>query len=223
MIREHTFFEIAATLLPVLLLTGVLTRSLRPPPPGEKVKEWRLHLIVFGVVLGAFAELSALNAVTTGEASDVARTIVPLAIAFAIAGLGAAIIGPWLVRLAEDHPEWRNHYRLLKAALILLAVFWCLFTAQLYRSIFKQADAECVIRTVIDWPGGPDSNIFDQGVVPRQLALDQIAIFRARRAARADGAVAKNERSELEILKLLVDKDVSNWKLENDLDPTGEC
>ena len=76
---------------------------------------------------------------------------------------------------------------------------------------------------MIDWPGGPDSNIFDQGVVPRQLALDQLAIFRARRAARADGTITKDERSELGLLKLLVDKDVSNWKLENDLNPAGEC
>jgi len=116
MIRERSFFEIAATLLPVLLLTGVLTRSLRPPPRGEKVKEWRLYLIVFGVVLGAFAELSSLNAVTKGEASDVARTIVPLAIAFAIVGLGAAIVGPWLVRLAEDHPEWAHPLQNVKGS-----------------------------------------------------------------------------------------------------------
>jgi hypothetical protein len=223
MIRERSFFEIAATLLPVLLLTGVLTRSLRPPPPGEGVKEWRLYLIGFGVVLGAFAELSALDAVTTGEASNVARTIVPLAIAFAIAGLGAAIVGPWLVRLAEDHPEWRNYYRVLTAALILLAVFWCWSTVQLYRNIFKLGDAECVVRKAIDWPGGPDSNIFDQGVVPRRLALDQVAIFHARRAARTDGTVTKDERSELGILKLLLNNDVNNWKLELDLRSTGEC
>src|SRR6476469_3285579 len=93
MIRERSFFELAATLLPVLLLTGVLTRTLRPPPLGQPVKVWRLHLIVIGVVLGAFAELSALRAVTTGQPSDFDRTIVPLALTFAIFGLGARWFG----------------------------------------------------------------------------------------------------------------------------------
>jgi len=223
MIRERSFFELAATLLPVLLLTGVLTRSLRPPPPGEQVRDRRLYLIIFGVVLGSFAELSALRAVTTGRAGDFERTIVPLAIAFAIAGLGAAIIGPWLTRLGEEHPEWRKHYRLMTGGLLLLIVLWGWSTAQLYRNIFKLGDAECVVRKAIDWPGGPDSNIFDQGVVPRRLALDQVAIFQARRAARADGTVTKDERSELGILKLLLDNDVNNWKLELDLGSIGEC
>jgi MFS family permease len=223
MVRERSFFELAATLLPVLLLTGVLTRSLRPPAPEEPVKDWRLCLIIFGVVLGSFAELAALRAVTTGQASDLDRTIVPLALAFAIAGLGAAIVGPWLGRLAEEHPGWRRHYRLVAVGLLILISFWGWTTVQLYRSIFQLGDLECVAREAIDWPGGPESNIFEQGIVPRQLALDQIAIFRARRGAKSDGTITKDERSELGILKLLLDNDVNDWKLELDLQPIGEC
>jgi hypothetical protein len=79
------------------------------------------------------------------------------------------------------------------------------------------------VRKAIDWPGGPDSNIFDQGVVPRQLALDQIAIFQARRAAPADGKISKSERSELGISETALDNDVNNWKLELDLSSVPEC
>jgi hypothetical protein len=187
------------------------------------MKDWRLYLIILGVVLGSFAELSALRAVTTGQASNFDRTIVPLAIAFAIFGLGAAIIGPWLTRLGEEHPEWRKHYPVMKGGLLLLLLLWGWSTAQLYRNIFELGVAECVVREAIDWPGGPDSSIFDQGVVPRQLALDQIAIFRAGRAARVDGTIDKNERSELGILKLLFDRDVDNWRLELNLRSAREC
>jgi hypothetical protein len=35
--------------------------------------------------------------------------------------------------------------------------------------------------------------------------------------------ITKDEWPELKILKLLVDKDVSNWKLENALNPAGKC
>lgn len=219
MIRERSFFEVAATLLPVLLLTGVLTPTLRPPPAHEKVKDWRFYLIISGVVLGSFAELSALRVVTTGRATNFDRTIVPLA----IVGLGAAIVSPWLTRLAEGHPGWRKHVRLMRAGFLLLIILWGWSTVQLYRNIFELGDTECIVRKTIDWPGGPNSNIFDQGIVPRQVALDQIAIFHARRAAQADGKITKDERSEREILKLLLDHDMDNWRLELDLDLKPEC
>jgi hypothetical protein len=223
MVREQTFFEIAATLLPVLLLTGVFTRVLRPPDPPQKTSSWRFFFIFVGCVLGAFAEISALNAVTTGRPDDMDRTVVPLAISFAIVGIGAGVTSPWLTRLAEDHPSWRKDSRRIISAMVVLAAFWAWSNVQLYRNIFELGDIECVAREAIDWPGGPNSNVFDQGIVPRRLALDQIAIFRARRAARDDGRITKNEQSELGIRKLLLDNDVSGWKLELDLAQTREC
>jgi hypothetical protein len=222
-VREQAFFEIAATLLPVLLLTGVFTRVLRPPYPPLKASDWRFFFIFVGFVLGAFAEISALNAVTTGRPDDVDRTVVPLAISFAIVGIGAGITSPWLTRLAEDHPLWRKGSRRIIVAMVVLAAFWAWSNVQLYRSIFELGDIECVAREAIDWPGGPNSNVLDQGIVPRQLALDQIAMFRAQRAARDDGRITKNERSELGIRKLLLDNDVSASKLELDLAQTDEC
>jgi len=222
-IREQTFFETAATLLPILLLTGVLTQGLRPPSSWQIAKNRRFALICVGVTLGAFAELSALDAVVSGQPTDFQRTVVPLAIAFAIAGVGAAIVAPWLTRLRHDHPQWRRHYRWVAVGFSILALTWILGTVRLYRSLFKLGDAECVLHRVIDWPGGPDSSIFNQAIVPRRLAVDQIALLRAQRAARADGVIVKNERSELRIRKLLLDADVNNWKLELAADPTSEC
>src|SRR5215212_5426241 len=131
MVREQTFFEIAATLLPVLLLTGVFTRVLRPPDPPQQASGWRFFFIFVGVVLGAFAELSALNAVTTGSPNDVDRTVVPLAISFAIVGIGAGITSPWLTRLAEDHPPWRRDSRIIISSMLVWAVFWILSNVQL--------------------------------------------------------------------------------------------
>jgi hypothetical protein len=223
MVREQTFFEIAATLLPVLLLAGAFTRVLRPPDPPRKVSGWRFFFIFVGVVLGAFAEISALNAVTTGRPNNVDRTIVPLAISFAIVGIGASVTSPWLTRLAEDHPVWRKESRFIIGLMFILAAFWTLSNIQLYRGIFERGHSECVVRKAIDWPGGPDSNIFNQAVVPRRLALDQIALLRAQRAARADGVVSKGERPELALLKLLADSDVDNWKLELGLHAAPEC
>jgi|GEM_PF-6953762 len=223
MVREQTFFEIAATLLPVLLLAGVFTRVLRPPDRPRKTSGWRFFFIFVGFVLGAFAEISALNAVTTGSPDDIDRTVVPAAISFAIVGIGAGITAPWFTRLAEDHPSWRKQSRAIVFAMLALAGFWIWSNVQLYRNIFELGDIECVVREAVDWPGGPNSNVFDQGIVPRRLALDQIAMIRARRAARADGRVTKNERSEMGILKLLLDNDVSAWELELDLAQTREC
>ena len=100
---EIAFFEIAATLIPILLFGGVLVDRSRPPTDGK----WSpphvclaLALPLFGS-LALLAEVIAIRAIMAGDAALFARVFVAGVL---IAGMAAVVLTvslPWVIGLQE--------------------------------------------------------------------------------------------------------------------------
>ena len=106
---ESAFFEIAATLIPLLLFGGILVERIKPPPQ----KRWRerheylvLLLIVFGG-LTLIAEAAAIRAVVIGKSQEtVTRALVAIVLVVGMSLVIAAISTPWLARIRKADPDF---------------------------------------------------------------------------------------------------------------------
>ncbi|MDX6587124.1 MAG: hypothetical protein QOI31_1597 [Solirubrobacterales bacterium] len=104
---KHAFFELSASLIPVLLLGGVLARNLSPPDaatelrPAHSIAQVAIVLALTFVVL---AEVVAIAAVMSGANDDGSFGIVAIAVLLGLVGTATAIGGPWVRRVNEGQP-----------------------------------------------------------------------------------------------------------------------
>jgi hypothetical protein len=130
--QVSSFFELAALLIPVLMLSGYATQRLRPTPLFQSVLRGTetpdlvaaaIIVVVFGV-FPALAEGTALSATMAGgEASEFDTWLVGLALALGTWWVAGSIVWPWL-------SQWWRFARPMKA--ILMALFAGLFVSTGY-------------------------------------------------------------------------------------------
>jgi hypothetical protein len=101
------YYEIAATLIPILLFGGVVTDRLIPPRDAEwqqrhDVATWAL---LAAGVLAVTAEIMAITVVVTGIAGQLQRYVVSAALVSGILGAVGAFWLPWLRRSSQAGRE----------------------------------------------------------------------------------------------------------------------
>jgi hypothetical protein len=124
--QTSSFFELAALLVPVLMLSGYVTARLKSPKIPE-LAAWGRHrmsgvftwlgvILMFGLLPMA-AEVLALSAVMSGgDARTVETWIVAITLAFGVLSLAVALVWPW-IRIA-----WLATRRPGKVASVLAGV-----------------------------------------------------------------------------------------------------
>jgi uncharacterized protein YhhL (DUF1145 family) len=106
---ERAFFEIAATLIPLLLFGGVFVERVRPP----QEKRGALHLLatmsilLFGI-FALFAEAAAIRSVVAGDAEKPTRIFVAFVLVAGMTLVVMAIATPWMTALANAEPGMRR-------------------------------------------------------------------------------------------------------------------
>jgi|GEM_PF-6293631 len=113
------FYEIAATLIPVLFLGGVVLDNMHPPDPrklkkeldkseGEHREYGRFFLFVIAVyylpaagVLVIVAEATALDVVVSKEADTAHALIVCIALLTGMVAVAAAVWVPWVLKFGD--------------------------------------------------------------------------------------------------------------------------
>ena len=97
MADDRTFFELAAALLPALMLGGLLSDRLRPPSGPRAAPPWPFWALLIGGTFFVLAETSAIEAAITGEPSDFDRVIVSVALILAAVGTVLLVFSPgWM-------------------------------------------------------------------------------------------------------------------------------
>ena len=98
-VRNLTFFDTAAALIPVLLLGGAITerfrRESRRETEGLSSNEGLLVVLLF-FLLPAFAEMTAISAALGDIPNDFQVWVVTFAVAFGTCALAASLTWPWL-------------------------------------------------------------------------------------------------------------------------------
>jgi hypothetical protein len=101
--NEPAFFEIAATLIPLLLFGGVVIERVRPSAIQGSSKAQlpvSLAIMLFGA-LALGAEALAIEAAVIGKGSAVSRVTVALFLVAGMTSVVVAIAAPWLSRLKK--------------------------------------------------------------------------------------------------------------------------
>ena len=104
-----SFFELAALLIPILLLSGYATQHVKPPGAlqlsvlrGTALRELAITFVIvvlFGI-FPAFAELVALTATMNGgRAGNFETWVVASAVALGMWSVAGAIVWPWVRHL----------------------------------------------------------------------------------------------------------------------------
>jgi hypothetical protein len=208
---EKAFFEIAATLIPLLLFGGVIVDRLRPP----RDKEWRswhsavaFYLPVFGAS-AILAEITAIQVVVTGHSGDFARISVSLVLVVGMLSTIAVIWLPWIARMRKTSGTHSGGLALLAGALLLVLLsvltIWVLAdsvnvaantenAARLGKAIERNHDELSALRKDID------ARLFRLGGLQEQ---------RLAAAGRVDHTAAKSLRRELERQRAILQVDFS--------------
>lgn len=120
------FYEIAATLIPVLFLGGVLLDNMHPPEQEKLKKEAsaRRHIVLFGVVvyylpvaglLVILAEAVALDAVTSRTTDPFHALFVGITLFVGMIAVVAAVWVPWVLEFGS----WAKQERYMSPRVIL--------------------------------------------------------------------------------------------------------
>jgi len=121
--NQAAFFEIAATLIPLLFFGGLLAEKLRATD-GSSARE--TTLFAYGIpVFGGFAVLAeflALSAVVVGRASWFATAVVSLFVASGLLTVIALLWHPWHVRLSRAAPKKARSAEQLAVIMLLLGL-----------------------------------------------------------------------------------------------------
>jgi MFS family permease len=105
--NQVAFFEIAATLIPLLLFGGVVAE--RVGPKGDDPQ----HVLLLGVVIaiiGTYAiitEAFAISVVITGEPTTQAEVLSVTFLFGGMVGVVIAIVYPWYKKLRKAQASWR--------------------------------------------------------------------------------------------------------------------
>jgi uncharacterized membrane protein YphA (DoxX/SURF4 family) len=113
------FFEIAATLIPILLFGGVVADRLRPKTyePLSRIANYAFRIPAFGT-FAILAEVTAIVAVVSGRSAWWSRLIVA---AFLTVGMLAIIISLWLPWIEElRRRDSRKAHSAVRGSVVLL-------------------------------------------------------------------------------------------------------
>jgi hypothetical protein len=118
MTDDRTFFEIAAALLPALMLAALFSDRLKPPPESAPAPapRWPFWLLLFCGAYFLFAETAALSAAITGEPSDYDRIVVSIALIAAALGTVLLVLIPWI----QDVEPGKRRGHVIALAVVLL-------------------------------------------------------------------------------------------------------
>lgn len=107
--NQH-FFELAATIIPVILFGSVLAKAFRPPDEKTKITPWHgvaAILLAVYITVMATTEVLAISAAIGRGWSEAARIVVAAALVVEMFGFGFAILLPWAVRFGRSRkPHW---------------------------------------------------------------------------------------------------------------------
>jgi MFS family permease len=112
MTDSHQFFNLAALIIPVLLLGGAVSQTWTPTLPKTRPKVFFLTVAVWGTMLFAIVtEVIAIIAAVGGEPHDPERYVVGVAVVAGSVAAAGAILWPWLEALTplrDANPEGLN-------------------------------------------------------------------------------------------------------------------
>jgi hypothetical protein len=120
--EEKAFFEIAATLIPLLLFGGIIADRLRPPSE-EDWRSWHSAVAFYIPLFGAcaiLAEVTAIQVVVTGDSGGLQRIFVSLVLVVGMLSTIAVIWLPWMLRMREA--EGTVFHRIAAAVGAVIAV-----------------------------------------------------------------------------------------------------
>jgi undecaprenyl pyrophosphate phosphatase UppP len=106
---ERAFFQIAAALIPVLLLGGILLERARPPKDDAPLSSFQRVVALSLPFLGlwvVFAEVVSIQVALTGDPTDFDRIAVISTLVLGSALIAAVIALPWLERLRRQAPNY---------------------------------------------------------------------------------------------------------------------
>jgi hypothetical protein len=199
--NQVAFFEIAATLIPLLLFGGIVADRVRP---NENHDERQLS--IFGSLiagLGCYAVLAeavAINAVVTGEWETWGEILV---VGFVVGGMAVvvgALVFPWHAKLAEKDNASARRLAISTVLAILGIAGWGIF--EMLSNVDRAGESQALeaINTAIS------RRTTEAAAVENRVLAVSIALTRARRqmavanARDEDEAVLEGFAAELKAL-----------------------
>jgi hypothetical protein len=133
---QETFFQIAATLIPILIFSGVIAER-GGPQPRDSYR--RLRFFAIGIpIFGAFAvmaEMVSISALVIGPRGGFWVGFVAMALAVGLVGVVVSVWLPWITSLKQKLPGVYRSLALPAGALLAVV-----FTGTVW-SIYQSVDA----------------------------------------------------------------------------------
>lgn len=100
--NEHLFFQLAAALIPVLLLGGAVTATLHPATQSWADRKALGYVTLALVLLGVVGELFAVELAFVDEPDPLKAVVVVWAVTAGTTAAGAALLAPWVKSLTPS-------------------------------------------------------------------------------------------------------------------------
>lgn len=119
---QETFFQIAATLIPILIFSGVVAERGGPQPEDSYRRIWFLAVGIplFGT-FAVMAEMVSISALVIGPRGGFWVGFVATTLAVGLVGVVVSVWLPWLAALRQKLPEVYRRLVLPAAALLSVA------------------------------------------------------------------------------------------------------
>lgn len=196
--EDQRFFELAATIIPVLLFGSVIANALRPPDETQRIGLLHgIRPLAFAIYLTAMAsaEMLAIAVAVGGGATDGIRIFVAMALVVGICGFGLVLLVPWALRFRKEQQT-----PLLLGTLVAIlflglfgwsSVFLMQFAFEGSRSSETYEEArrlsDMADRTYLEWSYAALEAHSDQRV--SRLEKHQLAILRRRKSEAQEAQV----------------------------------
>ena len=184
--EDQHFFELAATIIPIILFGSVLAHAFRPPGTDAALKPWHgpaAILLAIYITSMATAEMLAIAAAVGGGGDETLRLIVAVALVVEVFGFGLTILVPWAIRFRQER---QTHWALgILLGIVLLLTF-------AYSSVYFMKFALM----------GSEGNGLERQSLEAAETADRtlLAWYRAVIAAHADHRLSGLEKHELALL-----------------------
>jgi hypothetical protein len=143
---ESAFYEVAATLIPLFLLGGIVLERLKPQPDDSP--RWVLFMTGAIPSIGVwaiFSEAVAISVIVTGTSNLLTRLVVASALS---AGMLAVVISLWLPWLRRFASEWTKGMSSNTHWWIGFAIIFVLTTFLMERAVSSQGSEEFANSTI---------------------------------------------------------------------------
>jgi NADH:ubiquinone oxidoreductase subunit 3 (subunit A) len=184
---DRHFFELAATIIPLILFGSVLARSYQRPDIYTRLRLRHKLLalcLVVAVIFVCSAEILAIAVAVGGGATGFIAGYISIAVVVAVFGFGVAVLAPWAIRF---HREGQFGWLVvIVAGVVLLAALGS--TAVKLERIAHDAVLE-------------EQRLSEFSHATHEADAARLALIRAQIAAHANQHVSGLEQEELEILR----------------------